>query len=135
MTVLRDDGMKILTMVTDIDAYYGEVCGEQINLLGEGDCKSCTQYALPLIEIPEGYRLANKEDRLKSKPEGYIYLYNLRDGFKKGWDTVSMVWDENTIYLVPIETEADRKRKEIENEIKEAQYKLEIAQSKLKELN
>lgn len=96
--------------------------------------KPCADYIDIMIEIPKGYRPANDKDKKRPKPKGYMYLYDLRHGFEKVENIGSMNWNKDIIFVVPIETEVDRKRKETEDEIREAQARLDSAQAKLKEL-
>lgn len=104
----------------------GTGCWQKNNL------KPNTKYACVMVEIPEGYRLATKEDKEGKKPCPYAILDMngpeiISGGFVKEW-----LYE--TLYAVPEKTEQDRKRDKIEQKIKDAEAKLQEARSELKQL-
>ena len=129
--------MNVLEMRTNKFGNSNSINGFDARFWETSNYKPNTTYAMTLTEMPDGYRLATDEDKKGTKPSWYMHTNLSSNGFMNGGQINGFTcdWRQDTIYIVPIETDTDRKRKEIENEIKEAQYKLEIAQSKLKELN
>jgi len=92
---MMTDAGGITTEIIDVNhtlALVGNTCWEKGNL------KPHTRYACCMVEIPEGYRLANDEDKECDKPQSALFLNN------SYWDSVSndSCWGFGNVYIVPI---------------------------------
>ncbi len=116
--------MKAIEMITDSDRITVRRGCVNVNIIGNTDWEQAnlepnTRYACCMIPIPEGFRLATEED-FKDGPRSARATSDLQGV----WDVMGGRYDggcNSIIYAIPIETEAQNRRKELEKRLKDAE--------------
>lgn len=121
-------------MGTDSDGYtYTGLSLDRLQIIGNAglwekkNLKPNTQYAVRMIAVPDGYRVATYEEaRACSEAKAFTY---------RGWALTSRAggarMHDVAQYIVPKETEEDRRRKSIMDRIEAAEEELRNAKEEL----
>jgi len=93
--------------------------------------KPDTQYAVRMVAVPDGYRIATAEEAAKCDPLGCKFLDSTGS-----WASVArpkgLCMDyKDATYVVPKETEEDRKNRKIMDRIEAAEKELAVAKEEL----
>lgn len=133
--------VRVLEMVTDKSGVteYGD-CDARLNIGAieweRDNLAPNTRYAVLMVPIPDGERLAKVGDMVASTLK---FKHTQPATNEASWDVSIIEGDPlgvvNTgIYTTPIKTERDEKREAIEAEIAAAQERLDAAQKQLETL-
>jgi len=93
--------------------------------------KPDTQYAVRMVAVPEGYRIATAEEAAKCDPLGCKFLDSTGSWASVAWPKGLCGDYKDATYIVPKETEEDRKKRKIMDRIEAAEKELAAAKEEI----